>query len=75
MSKYITYLTLGVTLAINLSLFSALECKIHFNKRQISLQGDRIIFTEDSKAPGIPVIYRIDEERRANPDKLNLDRY
>lgn len=41
---------------------------------QIFFQGDRVIFTEDPGAPGIPVIYRIEEERRANPDKLNLDR-
>ncbi|XP_065060475.1 leucine-rich repeat-containing protein 49-like [Rhopilema esculentum] len=38
------------------------------------LPGDRVIFTEDIAAPGIPVIYRIEDERRANPDKLNLDR-
>ena len=39
------------------------------------LLGDRVIYTEDSRVPGIPVIYRIEEERKANPDKLNLDRY
>lgn len=38
------------------------------------IAGDKVIFTEDSSAPGIPVIYRIEEERRTNPDKLNLDR-
>jgi len=38
------------------------------------LPGDRVIYTEDSRVPGIPVIYRIEEERKANPDKLNLDR-
>ena len=31
--------------------------------------------TESPSAPGIPIVYRLPEERQANPDRLNLDRY
>lgn len=51
-----------------------LNSKLSVNNRKMPFLGDRVILTEDSRAPGIPVIYRIEEERRANPDKLNLDR-
>jgi len=37
--------------------------------------GDRVIFAESPSAPGIPIVYRTMEERAANPDRLNLDRY
>ncbi|EDO26751.1 predicted protein, partial [Nematostella vectensis] len=37
-------------------------------------QGDRVIFAESPSAPGIPIVYRLPEERQANPDRLNLDR-
>ncbi|EDO45771.1 predicted protein, partial [Nematostella vectensis] len=36
--------------------------------------GDRVIFAESPSAPGIPIVYRLPEERQANPDRLNLDR-
>uniref|UniRef100_S4R6A0 Leucine rich repeat containing 49 n=1 Tax=Petromyzon marinus TaxID=7757 RepID=S4R6A0_PETMA len=35
--------------------------------------GDRVIFTESSTAPGIPIVYRTVEERAYNPERLNLD--
>lgn len=37
--------------------------------------GDRVIFAESPSAPGVPIVYRLPEERQANPDRLNLDRY
>ena len=37
--------------------------------------GERVILAESASAPGIPIIYRLEEERKSNPDKLNLDRY
>jgi len=37
--------------------------------------GERVIFAESPSAPGIPIVYRLEEERKSNPDKLNLDRY
>jgi len=40
----------------------------------IVFPGDRVIFTERSGTPGVPVVYRSTEERHANPDRLNLDR-
>ena len=33
-----------------------------------------MIFSESPASPGVPVVYRLEEERRSNPDKLNLDR-
>eukprot|EP00794_Sanderia_malayensis_P009894 gene9894-10907_t len=47
---------------------------INQSSSQFYLPGDRVIFTEIPAAPGIPVVYRIEDERLANPDKLNLDR-
>ncbi|XP_066274382.1 leucine-rich repeat-containing protein 49-like isoform X3 [Branchiostoma lanceolatum] len=38
------------------------------------LPGDRVIFAESPSAPGIPIVYRTQEERASNPDRLNLDR-
>ncbi len=35
---------------------------------------DNVIFDESPVAPGVPVVYRLPEERTANPDRLNLDR-
>ncbi|XP_048583494.1 leucine-rich repeat-containing protein 49 isoform X2 [Nematostella vectensis] len=43
-------------------------------KNQVFLPGDRVIFAESPSAPGIPIVYRLPEERQANPDRLNLDR-
>lgn len=40
----------------------------------VHLPGDRVIFTESSASPGIPIAYRLPEDRHANPDRLNLDR-
>jgi len=37
--------------------------------------GDRVIFAESPTSPGVPIVYRLPEERQANPDRLNLDRY
>ena len=33
-----------------------------------------MIFAESPSAPGVPIVYRLPEERQANPDRLNLDR-
>lgn len=44
------------------------------SKTQVYLPGDRVIFAESPSAPGIPIIYRLEDERNSNPDKLNLDR-
>jgi len=44
------------------------------SNKQVFLPGDRVIFAESASAPGIPIIYRLEEERQSNPDKLNLDR-
>lgn len=44
------------------------------SKTQVFLPGDRVIFAESPSAPGIPIVYRLPEERQANPDRLNLDR-
>ncbi|XP_038047653.1 leucine-rich repeat-containing protein 49-like [Patiria miniata] len=38
------------------------------------LSGDKVMIGESPVAPGVPVIYRSQEERSANPDRLNLDR-
>ena len=35
---------------------------------------DHVIFAESPVVPGVPVVYRLPEERAANPDRLNLDR-
>lgn len=37
--------------------------------------GDRVLFTEAAATPGVPVVYRLPEDRQTNPDRLNLDRY
>lgn len=44
------------------------------NKTQVFLPGDRVIFAESPSFPGVPIVYRLPEERQANPDRLNLDR-
>lgn len=44
------------------------------NKTQVFLPGDRVIFAESPTFPGVPIVYRLPEERQANPDRLNLDR-
>ncbi|XP_031566917.1 leucine-rich repeat-containing protein 49-like [Actinia tenebrosa] len=44
------------------------------DKSQVFLPGDRVIFAESPSAPGVPVVYRLPDERQANPDRLNLDR-
>jgi len=44
------------------------------SRAQVYLPGDHVIFAESPSAPGIPIVYRLEEERRSNPDKLNLDR-
>jgi len=44
------------------------------SKTQVFLPGDRVIFAESPSAPGVPIVYRLPEERQANPDRLNLDR-
>ncbi|XP_028397143.1 leucine-rich repeat-containing protein 49-like isoform X2 [Dendronephthya gigantea] len=44
----------------------------HFSDLQ--LPGDRVLFTETASAPGVPVVYRLPEDRHTNPDRLNLDR-
>lgn len=44
------------------------------NKTQVFLPGDRVIFAESPTVPGVPIVYRLPEERQANPDRLNLDR-
>ncbi|XP_030832513.1 leucine-rich repeat-containing protein 49 isoform X3 [Strongylocentrotus purpuratus] len=36
--------------------------------------GDRVLFTESPSLPGVPVVYRTQEEKSLNPDRLNLDR-
>lgn len=36
---------------------------------------DKVMIAESSGAPGVPIIYRAAEERAANPDRLNLDRF
>ncbi|XP_063955815.1 leucine-rich repeat-containing protein 49-like isoform X12 [Lytechinus pictus] len=36
--------------------------------------GDRVLFSESPSLPGVPVVYRTQEERSLNPDRLNLDR-
>lgn len=38
------------------------------------LLGDRVVFTDAPSLPGVPVVYRLPEDRQANPDRLNLDR-
>lgn len=50
----------------------------HVGLKQFSFfvySGDRVIFAESPSAPGVPIVYRLPEERQANPDRLNLDRY
>ena len=37
--------------------------------------GDRVVFTEAASTPGVPIVYRLPEDRHTNPDRLNLDRY
>lgn len=44
------------------------------NKAQVYLPGDQVVFAESPTAPGVPIVYRLEEDRRSNPDKLNLDR-
>ncbi len=39
------------------------------------ISGDHVIFTEGPSSAGIPGVYRMPDERAANPDRLNLDRY
>jgi hypothetical protein len=41
----------------------------------LMLIGDRVLFTEAAAMPGVPVVYRLPEDRHTNPDRLNLDRY
>ncbi|XP_062516504.1 leucine-rich repeat-containing protein 49-like isoform X1 [Corticium candelabrum] len=36
--------------------------------------GDRIIFTDSPTLTGVPLVYRLPEDRQTNPDRLNLDR-
>jgi leucine-rich repeat-containing protein 49 len=38
------------------------------------LPGDRVVFGDSPSAPGVPLVYRLPEDRQANPDRLNLDR-
>jgi len=42
--------------------------------QQVLVPGDRVIFAESPSQPGLPIVYRLEEERKINPDKLNLDR-
>ncbi|CAG5118268.1 unnamed protein product, partial [Candidula unifasciata] len=44
------------------------------HKSMTFLPGDRVTFTENPLVPGIPIVYRTQEERASNPDRLNLDR-
>ena len=37
--------------------------------------GDRVVFAENTANPGVPIVYRTPDEKSANPDRLNLDRY
>ena len=53
---------------------SVLE-RVDFKLELAFFAGDRVIFAESPSAPGIPIVYRLPEERQANPDRLNLDRY
>ena len=53
---------------------SVLE-RVDFKWELAVFAGDRVIFAESPSAPGIPIVYRLPEERQANPDRLNLDRY
>ena len=39
-----------------------------------SAMGEHIIFTESPAAPGVPIVFRLPEERMKNPERLNLDR-
>lgn len=43
-------------------------------RAQVYLPGDHVIFAESPSVPGVPIVYRPEEERQSNPDKLNLDR-
>ncbi len=45
------------------------------NNVQTFFEGDRVIFAENPTNPGVPLVYRTPEEKSANPDRLNLDRY
>ncbi|KAJ7365780.1 Leucine-rich repeat-containing protein 49 [Desmophyllum pertusum] len=54
--------------------FSAGSHSTSRTKAQVFLPGDRVIFAESPTAPGVPIVYRLPEEREANPDRLNLDR-
>ena len=40
----------------------------------VMFTGDRVLFTEAAAVPGVPVVYRLPEDRHTNPDRLNLDR-
>jgi hypothetical protein len=42
--------------------------------RRCLLLGDRVVFGDSPSAPGVPLVYRLPEDRQANPDRLNLDR-
>ena len=53
---------------------SVLE-RVDFKWELAVFAGDRVIFPESPSVPGIPIVYRLPEERQANPDRLNLDRY
>ena len=59
------------------------KCRLSRSKRRhpleqsnsdMTITSDRVIFAESPMAPGVPVVYRLPEERAANPDRLNLDR-
>lgn len=57
------------------------ECEQSFAKSLVlffvlcSCEVDKVVFSEKSSVPGVPVIYRTPEEKANNPDRLNLDRY
>ncbi|XP_022108210.1 leucine-rich repeat-containing protein 49-like isoform X2 [Acanthaster planci] len=43
-------------------------------KGTMHIPGDKVMIAESPNVPGVPVIFRSQEERSANPDRLNLDR-
>ena len=40
----------------------------------ISDGSDHIIFSESPAAPGVPLVYRTAQDKKYNPEKINLDR-
>ena len=36
---------------------------------------EKVLFAENVHYPGVPIVYRTPDEKSANPDRINLDRF